>query len=202
MISGQKLYTDDGIQVLLFPLDRIHITQRCGSSFSHEGSNAMDFIGTHTEYPYYAPCDCTLAWKSGTSGLVYHSDHPVYLVDGTVDYVTMYFGHDNYDYSVGRKVKQGELLGYTGVKGNVTGDHLHLELSKGLINSMTLNPYNVWQLANNICPPNIMFANDTIKTNPLDYNWVDFDGGVVPPILKKDDDTLTHMIVFSLPYMI
>ena len=38
---------------------------------------------------------------------------------------------------VGVKVKKGQLIGYVGTTGNVTGPHLHLELSR---NGVKLDP--------------------------------------------------------------
>ena len=59
MLKGQKLKTDEGIEVLLFPLEYMNISQDEGGSTSHQGSLNMDFLGWGPQgrifrCPYYA----------------------------------------------------------------------------------------------------------------------------------------------------
>lgn len=186
MQQGQRLNTDDGVQVLLFPLDQLQITQGCQGEFSHQGSNAMDCIGNTTQYPYYAPCDLELVRSEPVSAsYYYHSIDPVYLADGTTSHITLLVIHDCNTYQVGRVVNQGDFLGRTGVCGQVTGDHVHIEMCKGHVTSMTQNSYGVWQLANNICPNVLMFINDTLIINDFGYTWSTYEGGVIPPRKQK-----------------
>ena len=56
--SGGDYTLGAGTQLAVFPMDMINITQGENGPFSHRGSLAMDFVGTHNSYPYYAPFDC------------------------------------------------------------------------------------------------------------------------------------------------
>lgn len=186
MNANQTLQDSLGNQVALFPLDRLHITQGENGSYSHQGSLAIDFIGSTTLYPYYAPFDCTLKWKaSDGSGYIYQSNSPVRWVNGSLAYACVYVGHDNTDYTVGRQVNQGQLLGRTGTRGNVTGDHLHLEVSQGEYLGMTQNSYGVWVLKNQVSMVQLFDVRDTVRVNDYGYSWMEYNGGVVPPTQRK-----------------
>ena len=53
---------------------------------------------------------------------------------GTINgvYVTTSYSHQSrMVVKVGQKVTRGQIIGYVGTSGNVTGPHLHLELSRG-----------------------------------------------------------------------
>lgn len=88
---------------------------------------------------------------------------PVYAIyDGIISRASPYYGYGNcvdikhpQNYSsryahlsriavrFGQYVKKGQLLGYAGATGRVTGTHLHLELAK---NNKVMNPMNVKML--------------------------------------------------------
>ena len=121
----------NGIQLAQFPMDMIHVTQGENGSYSHQGTLAIDFVGTHDKYPYYAPCDCT-AVATGDAYLVWTSDKEVMCADGTVRYITFINIHEEpLIHRVGTKLKKGELMGHTGIGGRVTGDHWHFNVIDG-----------------------------------------------------------------------
>lgn len=187
MLAGQKLSTDDGVQVLLFPLEYMNISQDEGGSTSHQGSLNIDFLGWGASgriyhCPYYAPCDCTCVYQS-TSGAynIWQSDSKVYLVDGTTDYVSIMVIHDNNLPALGSKRKQGEILGHTGTGGHATGDHVHLNVGRGTYHGQEKTPQGVWQLKDSLHIYNAMFVNDTVIINGRNHPWKIFNGGVVPP---------------------
>lgn len=181
MLQGQKLRDKQGNQIALFPLDLINITQGENGQFSHQGSLAIDFVGTSTRYPYYAPCDLTLILRVDVGSYVYQSDKPVRWSDNTLDYITLWIVHDNTDYSQGRKVKQGDFLGRTGTAGYVTGDHLHLEVAKGKYSGMFQNTHGVWLLKNQVSMIKVFSINNTNIVNGFGYNWTVYQGGLTPP---------------------
>ena len=58
MRRGQKLYNENGVQVLLFPLDCIYISQGENGQYSHQGTYNIDFLGYNSNgrvysAPYY-----------------------------------------------------------------------------------------------------------------------------------------------------
>lgn len=98
MRKGQKL-TKGGYQLLGFPMEYMRITQ--GNNVgSHLGTNAMDNAGKDTGIDEtIAPCDCHLvAYDTAQNGnsVFLESDNKVLFRDGTIDFATFMFLHDNY----------------------------------------------------------------------------------------------------------
>lgn len=186
MYQGQTLRDNNGYEVLLFPLDCLYITQEEYGSLSH--NLAMDFVGWTNQtgqiynYPYYAPCTLKLVdhvsfWP------IFESVNPVHLADGTIDYVTICFMHDNnVPYNVGDIIPQGQLLGHTGTAGGV-GDHVHINTSHGLGNRLNqrVGTTNYYELDNSSHIYNDMFVNDTILYKDYGYNWRYYQVQPVPP---------------------
>lgn len=120
-----------GLQLAQFPMDMIHITQGENGSYSHMGTLAIDFVGTHTKYPYYAPCDCECI-RASNDLAVWKSDAEVMCADGVKRKIFWDCIHEvPLSHGVGTKLKKGQLMGHTGVGGTATGDHLHLQVMDG-----------------------------------------------------------------------
>ena len=177
MQAYQKLTGSSGRQVALFPLDVLHVTQGIDGSYSHQGSNAMDFVGTSPLYPMYAPCDLISVWKI-TGHIAYTSLAPVDFVDGTSDYLTIMFVHDDDVYNLGRVVRQGEPIAKTGTTGNVTGDHIHIEVKRGSWQGLIQNSYGVYQMPNNLPPFQLLAINNTVVINDFGYPWKEYQTGI------------------------
>ena len=140
MKQGDKAYKD-GLQVCLFPLDILHCTQiPAPGEYSHCCGTATDWIGTHADYPYYAPCDCHQIERNEYT-VVYRSDNQVLTPAGPRS-VTFIFAHDE-NIPTQINFSQGDLIGHTGSAGPVTGDHLHLD--------QTILPYWEQQPSGIIC---------------------------------------------------
>lgn len=185
MLPNQTLIDTLGNQVALFPLDRLHITQGENGSYSHQGSLAIDFIGSTTLYPYYAPVDLKLVSVT-PSGYIYQSKNPVRWVNNYLEHFCMWVVHDNNEtYSIGREVNQGQFLGKTGTRGNVTGDHLHLEVSQGTYVGIEQNSQGVWVLKNQVSMVQLFDVRNTVRVNDYGYSWMEYNGGVVPPTQRK-----------------
>lgn len=181
MIADQKLKTNEGVEVLLFPLPYLYMSQDEGGDFSHAGTLAMDFLGWGPngriyQAPYYAPCSCTCIASTESANRIWQSDSPVLYADGTVDYVTWVQAHDESPHAVGTHLEQGDLLGHTGMAGEVTGDHLHLNIAKGkYANWEKVPPNNNWQLKNSIHIYNACFVNDTVIVQGYNHPWKNYD---------------------------
>lgn len=179
MLANQKMVGKGGLQNILFPLPYLYITQgengEYVSSPSHRGTLAIDYIGWSSrgrvyKAPYYAPCDmvCTGVWSSW-SGVAWSSQKKVNWIDGTQDFVTVRFVHDNVSgFKKGQVVKQGALIGHTGTyyggSGKV-GDHADVRVYRG--SGTTAGNKEVHQY-------NVFGVNDTVLQLPRRYNWRKF----------------------------
>ena len=111
----------------VLPLDSYHLTARFGEysglwSHYHTG---LDFAAP-TGTPIHAVAGGTVT-SVGYDGS-YGNKTVITLEDGT----ELWYCHQtSYAVSVGDVVSPGELIGYVGSTGNVTGPHLHLEVRPG-----------------------------------------------------------------------
>lgn len=184
MRAGQKLYNENGVQVLLFPLDCIYISQGENGSYSHEGTLNIDFWGWDSNgrvrsKPYYAPCDIKCVYKSTSAYYnIWESIEPVYCADGVVRKICFQNIHGNMLFNVGTIKRQGEQIGVTGSYGYATGDHLHFNVANGeYAGQIRVSPNNRWTLKNSIHIYNACFINDvTVYHNPDNYNFVSYTG--------------------------
>lgn len=99
----------------------------------HEGLDFRARVGT----PVYAPGDGTIVFsanKAGGYGLTIEVDHGF-------GYLSRYAHLSGFADGIrpGRKVERGELIGYTGRTGRVSGPHLHFEIIK---DGRTVDPMN------------------------------------------------------------
>lgn len=189
MYAGQKIVASDNKEVLLFPMDCMYITQGENGSISH--SLAMDFVGWTNEtgqinhYPYYAPCSIRCVAKNYNNGqayVIWESLNVVHFVDGSIDYVNFVVMHDdNPLYNVGDTLSQGDLLGRTGSSGFATGDHLHLNVSKGIYQGWQSLGNGFSELINSMSIYNAMYVNDTTLYVDYGYNWQTYDYNPEPP---------------------
>lgn len=74
------------------------------------------------------------AYGNGTHGNQVIINHGII---GGNSYVTVYNHLSRFAVSTGESVSQGEVIGYTGATGNVTGCHVHFEVWK---NGSTIDP--------------------------------------------------------------
>lgn len=178
----------NGKEIMLFPLEILHITQGEGGSYSHAGTYNMDFVGVTTHAPIYAPCSCTCVDTiAGTNnGRVFESIAPVNLANGTIGFVTFAILHDeNPIASIGDVFIQGSLIGHTGQAGQVTGDHVHLNTAYGTYQGVEyVPPDNQQQLVNSSHIYETCYINNTLIVEPLSYTWVTYQNGVSPSMYK------------------
>lgn len=178
MRAGQTLKTNDGVEVMLFPLEYMNISQDEYGTTSHGGILAMDFLGWGDSgriyrCPYYAPCSCTCITSTDSANRIWQSNNPVLLADGSIDYVCWVQAHDNNPLPVGTVLNQGDLLGHTGTAGQVTGDHLHLNIAKGKYANWE-PPLNI-QLKNSMHIYNACYVNDTEIIDGYGHDWKTYD---------------------------
>lgn len=186
----QTMVASDGYEVCLFPFEYMDISQNEGGSYSHENTYNIDFIGYNgssivTQCPFYAPCtlECVAIWDSASNNRVYQSVNPVHLADGSIDYLTICFAHDdNPYYDVGDIVPQGNVLGRTGTTGHVTGDHTHSCCGKGTYQGYTYRQSTVdpstghYDLTNRAHYYDCCYINDTTLINDGGNPWQIYGG--------------------------
>ena len=192
MQPGQKLYTDDSVQVCLFPLTRLEVTQWNGvGTYSHCCGHMADYGTLRIPAPVYAPCDMHLVYDPHTAAhtLFYCSDKQVWTPSG-LHWVSIQLTHANNPPYV-QYVKQGELIYYSGDAG--TGAvHLHLDQSfikdaiwknSGYRCKINLDCYYLDGTTN---PNNVFFVNDTAIINDHGENWQYYQGSGPAPDPQPD----------------
>ncbi len=127
--------TEDGDEYAIWPSEVLYITQGAYDDYSHQVQNAVDMITMNGRA--YAPFTgvivrieasysaCNAVWLESTSRVVW--------ADGTMDYMTVIFMHDNYvwDLSVGQVVRQGEFFYDMGTAGYASAAHIHIAVLRG-----------------------------------------------------------------------
>lgn len=196
MTPLQTLYDDNGYQVALFPLQELYISQGDTGTYSHDYSryyatDCVGYINGSRVYrcPCYAPVDIELIWKDPTECCaMWKSINKVHLSDGSISYIGIIIYHDNdiennTYYSIGTVKRMGQEFCKTGTGGRVSGDHLHIEVGKGIPN---LSQYKYHFLDSTDCKRirifNALYINNTtILQNWTGYTWSTFQGGSPTP---------------------
>lgn len=159
----------------------MRITQGYGKdTYSHDDSYAIDLGSVDgILLRAFAPFDAIVRkiYKEDANEVWIESLEPVLYADGTVDYMTMMFIHDNdvSDLYVGKVLKQYEEFYQEGTKGNVTGAHIHLECAKGRFDGSGWhqNRTGYWSINNPVTPESALFVTaNTNIVNGAGYNWI------------------------------
>lgn len=180
---------------------KLNITQGMNEDFSHKGELAID-IGIACEY-FKAPFTGTIKRIYEYNNTVWlESNEKVKYADGTEDYMTIMTSHDN-DVSnlyVGKVIKQNEVYYAPGVKGKVTGPHIHLGVGKGKFtgNGWHKGEYQpkidgyAWPINNQYNIVKALFLYDKVEViNGYGYNWIKTDTFVVDnitPNVERNED--------------
>ena len=153
----------------LFPSKVIRITQGYNEG-THKSSFAIDNADKDTGISnVYAPFTGVIKkiYKNDANEVWLESIEPVLYPDGTVDYMTILFAHDNNvdDLFVGKRIKQNEVFYHEGTKGNVTGNHCHIECGKGRFTNTGWYKNNAgyWSINNGKRPEECLWIDDSIK---------------------------------------
>lgn len=190
------MYTDDGVQVCLFPMTSMNITQWNGiGTYTHCCGHMADYGSSGVRVPVYAPCDMHLVYNPGTAAhtLFYCSDKQVWTPSG-LQWVSIQVTHDNNPPYL-QTIKQGEIFYHTGNASGgdypVTGIHLHLDQSfiKDAIwyNTGLSCGGTCYTIRGSTDPYNVFFINDTAIVNDHGEAWQYFHGDTptptpVPPV--------------------
>lgn len=120
-----------------FPMDTINVSQTYGVG-THKYSYALDLSGKDGgKDPIYAPFDCKITKVYCPKGKSYEvwleSTKKVLCPNGYYGYLTISITHPSEiaKMKIGTIYKQGQLICHEGMEGGATGNHIHLEVSKG-----------------------------------------------------------------------
>lgn len=188
MRAGQRLVALDLHEVCLFPFEYLYMSQDEGGDFSHLGTYNIDLLGWGANgriynCPFYAPVtlQCVDIFDASANNRVYQSVNTVHLADGTLDYLTIAFAHDdNPLYNIGDVIPQGQILGRTGQTGYVTGDHTHTCCGKGQYQGYTQRASGNWDLTNRVHYWDACYVNDTVIVQGYGHNWTTYSGPIPP----------------------
>ena len=149
-------------ELIRFPMKTMNITQGNNGQYSHQGVTALDIAGKDTGIePTFAPCSMRYKWHDSAANgnaIFFESVNKVMFADGTIDYATFMFIHDNYIGDIlalankGHVFAQWEEFGDEGTAGRATGNHCHFEVAKGKYSRPYDGPnrYGVYCLHNSI----------------------------------------------------
>ena len=162
----------------LFPSKNMRITQGYEEG-THKDSYAIDNAGKdYGIEDLYAPFTGVIKkiYPNDANEVWLESKEKVEYPDGTIDYMTIMFGHCN-DVSnlfVGKEIKQNEAFYKEGTKGNATGAHCHIECGKGKFtgSGWYQNNSGYWSINNRKKPEECLWIDDSIKI--LDNNGYQF----------------------------
>lgn len=162
----------------LYPSPYMRITQGYGMG-SHRDSYAIDDAGSDSGIDYItAPFTGTIRkiYTTDANEVWLESSEPVEYPDGTVDYMTVLFAHDN-DVSnlyVGKVVRRGERFYEEGTKGNASGNHCHIECGRGRFegSGWVQNSAGYWSILNRKKPEECLWIDSSIHVlNNYGYNF-------------------------------
>lgn len=169
-INKQGVMNSSGEELAIFCCNSLYITQGAYDVFSHQYQNALDM--TPIEGRAFAPFNgvivridqsynaCNAVWLESTSKVRY--------ADGTYDYMTVCFMHDN-DVSnlhVGMGLKQGDWFYESGTAGYATGIHIHVAVYRG-----KYNPYMRPGSGDVFVEDAFFLLDDTYILNTYGLNW-------------------------------
>lgn len=164
-----------------FPMKTINISQGYGNrSSTHKLSYALDLSGEDEKADeIYAPFDCKITKLYQPSDTRKHantvwltSTKKVLSPNGYYGYLTVSITHPSEitDMKLGKIYKQGEVICHEGKTGNASGNHIHLEVSKGKVADWSLQTsgvYDEYVIKNKVKPEEYLFVRDDsiIKNN-------------------------------------
>ena len=194
------------IQLAMFPMKNVSISQRCNSNYSHKYLEAIDANGEGTGKEYgRAPTRVKVlaVLKKETTGFnntvlfgtcdENGNEAKVRCADGKDRILTFAFTHDDNidDMVVGAIYQQFDVCYMEGTKGDATGNHIHIEVGEGWQYKKRKDSHGNWCLLNLICPEDIFFLKEGYHTVTnyglngysfpvVDYDHVDIDVKPLP----------------------
>lgn len=189
------------MQRALFPMYDMRITQGYGTG-THRDSYAIDNAGKDgSAENVFAPFDCVVKkiYTADANEVWIESTEPVQYADGTEDYMTILFAHDNdvSNLKVGQIIKQGTPFYNEGTKGQATGNHVHMECSKGKFtgSGWFKNAAGYWGILNAKKPQECMWVGTDVNVMANGgYKWAKTSTPDKPENKKTVDEIAQEVI--------
>lgn len=166
---------------------------------THRDSYAIDDAGSDSGIDYLkAPFTGVIKkiYTSDANEVWLESLEPVIYPDGTVDYMTMLFAHDNNvsNLFVGKVIARGERFYEEGTKGNASGNHVHMECGKGKFtgSGWHQNSAGYWSINNGKNPTECLWIDDSIKV--LNSNGYTFKKIETPTVVPNNPVVETPVV--------
>lgn len=188
----------------LFPSAYMRITQGYDEG-THKDSYAIDNADIDTgKSDIYAPFTGIIkkTYPNDANEVWLESIDKVEYPDGTIDFMTIMFAHDN-DISnlfVGKRINKGEVFYSEGTKGNTTGNHCHIECGKGKFEGTGWHKNNAgyWSINNGKKPEECLWVNDSINIiDNYGYNFKKISTSIVDN--NKEEEKTVNKKEFIAP---
>jgi len=167
----QGIVNAGGDELAIWVADSLVVTQGAYDTYSHQNQNALDI--QPTEGMVRAPFNATIVRIDAThlacNAVWIQSTNPVRYADGSYDYMTAIFLHDNNisDLYVGQGLTQGEYFYHSGDFGVSSGKHVHVSFYRGQYNSHTMRVGNGDVYAEDA----LFLPDDTYIYNDYGLDW-------------------------------
>ena len=177
----------------MYPMKDIKITQKHGEG-THKSCFAVDDGGLDSGISnVYAPFTGVIKkiYTADANEVWLESINKVEYPDGTKDYMTIMFCHDNSVTSlyVGKVINQGEVFYQEGTKGNATGNHLHFECAKGKFTKSGWyeDASGYWSIINGKLATDCLWIDDTYNIiNTRGYSFKKVQTKVGKPVERNE----------------
>lgn len=177
----------------MYPMKDMKITQKHGEG-THKSCFAVDDGGLDGGISnVYAPFTGVIKkiYTADANEVWLESINKVEYPDGTKDYMTIMFAHDNSVTSlyVGKVINQGEVFYQEGTKGNATGNHLHFECAKGKFtkSGWYQDASGYWSIINGKLATDCLWIDDTYNIiNTRGYSFKKVQTKVGKPVARNE----------------
>ena len=134
----QGIMNSEGRELAVFVAESLVVTQGAYDDYSHMEQNALDIqpMERAVRAPFNGKIVRIDASENACNAVWFQSCSPVLYADGTYDYMTVCFLHDNdiSDLAVGQGYTQGEYFYDSGDYGVSSGKHVHVAVYRGEYN--------------------------------------------------------------------
>jgi len=166
----QGIMNSEGRELAIFVAESLVVTQGAYDDYSHMEQNALDIqpMERAVRAPFNGQIVRIDATQLACNAVWFQSSAPVLYADGTYDYMTVCFLHDNdiSDLAVGQGVTQGDYFYDSGDYGVSSGKHVHVAVYRGEYNgSMRCGSGDV------MAEDAFFLPDDTYVYNGYGLNW-------------------------------